>query len=62
MQQIAAAAFNRQAEGILVPSATGIDANLVLFVDKLDDSSRIDVTRQIEDLQPIIASVAQGAH
>jgi len=59
--QIAAAAFNREAEGILVPSATGIDANLVVFVDNLDDSSRIDVTRQIEDLQPIIASVARGA-
>jgi len=59
-QQIAAAAFNREAEGILVPSATGIDANLVVFVDNLDDSSRIAVTRQIEDLQPIIASVARG--
>jgi RES domain-containing protein len=60
-QQLAAAAFNAGAEGILVPSATGIDANLVIFVDKLGDSSRIEVVRQITDLQPIIASVASGA-
>jgi RES domain-containing protein len=59
-QQLAAAAFNRNAEGILVPSATGIDANLVVFVDNLDHSSRIDVIRQIDDLQPIIASIARG--
>lgn len=60
-QQVAGAAFNRGAEGVLVPSATGIDANLVLFVDNLDDSSRIDLLRQIDDLNPVIASVAQGA-
>jgi hypothetical protein len=60
-QQLAAAAFNRGAEGILVPSATGIDANLVIFVDNLGDSSRIEVVRQITDIQPIIASVARGA-
>jgi RES domain-containing protein len=60
-QQLAAAAFNAGAEGIIVPSATGIDANLVIFVDNLGDSSRIVVVRQIADLQPIIASVASGA-
>lgn len=60
-QQLAAAAFNHGAEGILVPSATGIDANLVIFVDNFGDGSRIEVVRQITDLQPIIASVARGA-
>jgi hypothetical protein len=43
-----------------VTSATGIDANLVVFVDNLGDTSRLDVIRQIDDLQPIIASVARG--
>jgi RES domain-containing protein len=59
-QQVAAAAFREGAEGILVPSATGIDANLVIFVDNLHDGSRIEVVRQITDLRPIIASVAGG--
>ena len=59
-QQLAAAAFGRNAEGILVPSATGIDANLVIFPDNVSDGSRIEVIRQITDLQPIIASVARG--
>jgi RES domain-containing protein len=59
-QQLAAAAFNRGAEGILVASATGIDANLVIFVDNLGDGSQIDVVRQITDLRPIIALVARG--
>jgi RES domain-containing protein len=60
-QQLAATAFITGAEGILVPSATGIDANLVIFADQLDESSRIEVVRQIADLQPIIASLAGGA-
>jgi RES domain-containing protein len=59
-QLLAAAAFKRGAEGILVPSATGIDVNLVVFVDNLDENSAIEVTRQITDLQPIIASLAGG--
>jgi RES domain-containing protein len=59
-QQMAAAAFKEGAEAILVPSATGIDANLVIFVDNLHDGSRIEVVRQITDLRPIIASVAGG--
>jgi RES domain-containing protein len=59
-QQLAAAAFNDGAEGVLVPSATGIDTNLVIFVDNLGDSSRIEVVRQITDLQPIIVSLARG--
>jgi RES domain-containing protein len=59
-QQLAGAAFGAGAEGILVPSATGIDTNLVVFVDNLGDGSRIEVVRQIADLQPIIASVARG--
>jgi hypothetical protein len=57
-QQLAAAAFKEGAEAILVPSATGIDANLVIFVDNLHDGSRIEVIRQITDLRPIIAAVA----
>ena len=59
-QQLAAAAFNKGAEGVFVPSATGIDGNLVIFVDNLDNTSRIEVVRQITDLQPIIASLAGG--
>jgi RES domain-containing protein len=60
MQQLAAAAFKGGAEGILVPSATGIDANLAIFVDNVGDGSRIEVVRQITELRPIIASIAGG--
>ena len=56
-QQLADAAFSGGAEGILVPSATGIDANLVIFVDRLGPNNRIEVVRQITDLRPIIASI-----
>jgi RES domain-containing protein len=60
-QQLAAAAFGAGAEGILVPSATAIDANLVIFIDNVADRSRIEVVRHITDLQPMIASVERGA-
>ena len=60
-QQLAAAAFIAGAEGILVPSATGIDANLVVFADHLGENSRIEVVSQITDLQPIITSLAGDA-
>ena len=42
-QELAAAAVAREAEGILVPSATGLGDNLVIFSDGLRDSSRLNV-------------------
>lgn len=56
-QDLAAAAVIAGAEGILVSSATGIDSNLVIFVENLGDESRIDIVRQITDLRPVIASL-----
>jgi RES domain-containing protein len=58
-QQLAAAAIAAGAEAIIVPSATGIDANLVIFVDGLSEISRVDVIRRIEDLRPIAATIAR---
>jgi RES domain-containing protein len=60
-QQLGAAAFAAGVEGILVPSATGVDANLVVFVDQLAENSHIEVLRQVTDLQPIIGAFAGGA-
>jgi hypothetical protein len=55
---LAAAAFVADAEGILVPSATGIDSNLVVFVENLSlIISRIEIVKEIVDLRPIIASL-----
>lgn len=60
-QQLAAAAIAAGAEAILVPSATGIDANLVIFPDGLTNDSRAEVVRQIADLRPIVTTlVARG--
>ena len=56
-QELAVAAVAAGAEGVLVPSATGIDSNLVIFVESLGDGSRIDLVRQITDLRPVIASL-----
>jgi RES domain-containing protein len=53
-QQLAAAAIASGAEAILVPSATGIDTNLVVFVDNLGEGSHIEVVRQISDLRPFV--------
>lgn len=58
-QELAAASFAAGVEGILVPSATGIDSNLVVFVENLAvGSSRIDIVKQITDIRPIVASLA----
>ena len=44
-QEIAAEALVRGAEAVLVPSATGIGDNLVLFPDQLTAASRLTVIR-----------------
>jgi RES domain-containing protein len=59
-QQLAAAAFQAGAEAILVPSATGIDRNLIIFLDNLLDGCHVNLLRQITDLRPIISSLAGG--
>lgn len=46
-QQLAIAALDRGAEGILVPSATLLGTNLVVLVDNLLSSSRINVLRYV---------------
>lgn len=43
-QEIAAAASDKGAEGLLVPSATGLGDNLVIFPSQLGDTSRLVVT------------------
>lgn len=42
-QTIARAVVDRNAEGIIVPSATRLGNNLVVFPDNLQPGSRIDV-------------------
>ena len=42
-REIAAAAIAKEAEGILVPSATGLGENLVVFASQLRSSSRLAV-------------------
>lgn len=42
-QEMGAAAIARGAEGILVPSATGLGDNLVIFPGQLQDNSRLEV-------------------
>lgn len=59
-QQLASAALAAGAEAILVPSATGIESNLVIFVDNLDLDARIEVVKQLTELRPIISSLAGG--
>jgi len=53
-QQLAAEAWKAGAEAILVPSATGIDSNLVIFIDNLAEDSHIEVIKQITDLRPVV--------
>ncbi|HEX7679646.1 MAG TPA: RES family NAD+ phosphorylase, partial [Thermoanaerobaculia bacterium] len=60
-QQLAAEAFRSGAEGILVPSSTGIDANLVIFVDNVAEDSHADLVRQIGDIRPILTTLVGGA-
>jgi RES domain-containing protein len=60
-QQLAAASVMAGAEAILVPSATGVDANLVIFPDDVGEDTHIDVVKQIADLQPILAALAGEA-
>ncbi len=43
-QELAAAAIARNAEGILVPSATGLGDNLIVFPDCLRRTSRLEVS------------------
>jgi hypothetical protein len=43
---VAAAAIARGAEGLLVPSATGLGDNLIVFVDSMGPNSRLDVLRK----------------
>lgn len=47
-QQLALAALDRGAEGILVPSATLLGANLVILTDNVLSSSRIEVLSFID--------------
>jgi hypothetical protein len=56
-QQLAAEAFRDGAEGILVPSSTGIDANLIIFVDNIGEDSHVDLVRQIADIRPILTTL-----
>jgi RES domain-containing protein len=59
-QQLAAQSVNAGAEAILVPSATGIDCNLIVFIDNLLESSHVTLIKQIADLRPIISTLAGG--
>jgi RES domain-containing protein len=47
-RMIASIARANGAEAILVPSASGIGANIVIFPDRLDARSRLDVVRSID--------------
>lgn len=47
-QHLAAAAFALGVEGMLVPSATLIGDNLIVFVDRLRPDSRIEVLDSVE--------------
>lgn len=59
-QRLASEAFAARAEAILVPSATGIESNLVIFVDNLGLDARVEIVKQLTDLRPIISSLAGG--
>ena len=56
-QQLAADALRVGAEGILVPSSTGIDSNLIIFFDNVGEDSHVDLVRQISDLRPILTTL-----
>ncbi len=49
-QEIAAAAINRGAEAILVPSATRLGTNLILFPHKLGAASSIAIVASRDPL------------
>jgi RES domain-containing protein len=59
-QKLGAAAAMAGAEAILVPSATGIDANLIIFIENAGDGTHIDIVKQITDLRPIVSALAGG--
>jgi RES domain-containing protein len=59
-QKLAAEASMAGAEAILVPSATGIDANLIIFVENAGAHTQIELVKQITDLRPILRALEEG--
>jgi len=60
-QRLASEASNAGAQAVIVPSATGIDANVIIFVDNAGEGTHIEVVKQITDLRPIMAALSGGS-
>ena len=59
-QHLGAAAFRAGAQAVLVPSATGIDANLIVFVENVGEGTHVDVIKQIINLRPSVITLEEA--